>query len=238
MTDRRDRTYDERQVALILRRAGELQQQRDADGRAMTLSELEVVAREAGIDPALVRRAAAELVHVHPPPPRDSPWLGGPLALALDSVVDGNADASMFERLVALVRSGTGEHGTFDVIGGSFSWASTTGPQAGGMGRQIHVNVTIAKGSTALRIEEKLAPLAGALFGGLFGGLGGGGIGLVIAPLVALGAPAFVPVGLAAWLGAVWLLTRRLYRTRVDRRRRELESLRRALVAAVEDSVT
>jgi len=238
MSGARERTYDERQVALILKRASELQHQRDADARAMTLGELESIAQEAGLDPRLVRRAAIEIAHVPVPPPEHSVLLGGPLMLVVDGVVDGAADPAVFERLVALARGRTGEHGSFDVIGGSLSWAANAGPQATGVGRQIHVSVAIAADSTAVRVDEKLAPLAGAIYGGLFGGLGGGGMGLVIAPILAFGHPGLVPLGMATWLGGVYLLARRLYRTRVRKRRRELDDLRRALQAAVEQAIS
>lgn len=237
MAGAHERNYDERQVAAILERATELQQQRNADGRTMTLAEIEGIAREAGLDPALVRRAALEIVHVPVRAPSESRLLGGPLALVSDGVVDGAADPAIFERLVALVRASTGEHGSFDVIGGSLSWASNAGPAATGVGRQIHFSVSIAPESTTVRVDEQLAPLAGAIYGALFGGVGSCGMGLVIVPILAFGHPGLVPVGMAAWLGSIYVLARRLYRTRVRRRRHEIDALRRALVAVVEDAV-
>lgn len=58
------RTYSEREVTALLERAAELQAQaaRQADGRpGLTLDELAAIADESGLDPALLRQAAAEL---------------------------------------------------------------------------------------------------------------------------------------------------------------------------------
>lgn len=59
-----DRTYSEKEVAVLLERAAELQVQaaRRADHRlGLTLDELESIASEAGLDPSLLRQAANEL---------------------------------------------------------------------------------------------------------------------------------------------------------------------------------
>ena len=57
-----DRTYSEREVAAIIERAAQAQQRgTDPDAPGLTLAEIERVGREAGLDPALLRRAAAEV---------------------------------------------------------------------------------------------------------------------------------------------------------------------------------
>lgn len=58
------RTYTEDEVAALLERAAELQAQvarRKDHAPGLTLSELETIATEAGLDPTLLRQAAAEL---------------------------------------------------------------------------------------------------------------------------------------------------------------------------------
>ena len=57
------RRYNEKEVADIIKRASELQQAESTaeSTTGMSLAELEQVAREAGLDPALVRRAATDL---------------------------------------------------------------------------------------------------------------------------------------------------------------------------------
>lgn len=59
-----DRTYTEQEVASLLERAAELQLQRSRrpeDRPGLTLGELQAIAAETGLDPALLRQAAAEL---------------------------------------------------------------------------------------------------------------------------------------------------------------------------------
>jgi hypothetical protein len=62
--ERSSRRYSEKEVGLILRRATEFQRSEPsaADPTGLTLAELQEVASEVGIDPAYLRRAAAELV--------------------------------------------------------------------------------------------------------------------------------------------------------------------------------
>lgn len=54
-----ERRFDDREVGLIIHRAAELQRRdaASAEKGGMSLVEPEQVAREAGLDPALVRRA-------------------------------------------------------------------------------------------------------------------------------------------------------------------------------------
>ena len=57
------RRYSEKEAGTILRKAAEMQRAEPTatDPSGFSLAELEEVAREAGIDPAVVRSAAAEL---------------------------------------------------------------------------------------------------------------------------------------------------------------------------------
>ncbi len=58
------RVYGEKEVSELLRRTAELQKQSaNPTGAGLTLDELEIVAAEAGLDPRLLRAAAAELKH-------------------------------------------------------------------------------------------------------------------------------------------------------------------------------
>jgi hypothetical protein len=62
-TPQPSRRFSEKEVAHIIKRASELQQEEAPaeSSSGMSLAELEQVAREAGLDPALVRRAATDL---------------------------------------------------------------------------------------------------------------------------------------------------------------------------------
>ena len=59
-----NRKFNDEEVALIIKRAAELQQTEQVEqepSSALSLSEVEEIAKEAGIDPALIRRAASTL---------------------------------------------------------------------------------------------------------------------------------------------------------------------------------
>ena len=70
-TEGERRRYGDKQVGLILRRASELQEQAPEENpgaMGLTLTELEEIAVEAGIDAAHIRRAVGELEA------RGGPW--------------------------------------------------------------------------------------------------------------------------------------------------------------------
>ncbi len=233
--------YDDEQVALILRRAAELQSSGpgapSADSRRMSLAEVEAIASEAGIDAALVRHAARELSQPPAPVQRPHALLGAPAALHCEARVMGEIPDSRFELLVELIvqqiQVSLGEPGMQSRIGRSLTWQ--TMPASGQPGRRIAVNVTVSRGATVIRIDEKLGNLIGGLFGGLLGGMGGGGMGLIAIPIVF--APWAAPLFVGGWLGGTYLLTRTIYKAAVRRRSEELEQLLHRLVAVCEDSI-
>jgi hypothetical protein len=57
----KERLYREEEVAEILQRAAGIERRRQQERPALSLSEIEAIARESGLDPALVRDAAREL---------------------------------------------------------------------------------------------------------------------------------------------------------------------------------
>lgn len=230
-----ERRFTEEQVSLILKRAAELQKAaaRTGDSRRMSLSELEAVACEAGLDGAMVRRAAAEVSSRPHVRSRPSTFLGGPRNLVLEAVVEREVTKECYEEIVEEIRRGTGELGQTNTLGKSLAWASGQGPGQG-MSRLIHVTVVPRGGRTTIRIEEKLSALAGALFGGVLGGVGGGGTGMVVAPLAVLGTPILIPLGLTAWIGGVYLITRRIYGRKARAREHELQHLLRRLIEICE----
>ena len=99
----RERTYREEEVAAILRRATRLERDRPITAGALSLPEIEAIARDAGIDLGLVRQAAREL---------DEGGGGGigaaiagaPLRRTFERVVDGEIGAEDHERLAEEIR--------------------------------------------------------------------------------------------------------------------------------------
>jgi hypothetical protein len=232
-----ERRFDDREVGLIIQRAAQLQQ-RDAasvEKAGMSLAELEQVAREAGLDPALVRRAAREIDEPAPPPP--SRLAGAPLRVALERTFDGELPVDEYESLVAEIRRSIGEPGLVSVLGRTMSWsASETGAgMHGGRRRRLAVTVSPRHGRTTLRIEESFTQLAGGVFGGMMGGLGGGGSGMAMGVGMGVLHSALAATGI---VGGVLLVSyagaRGLFTLLVNRRRRELELLRDRLSESIE----
>lgn len=231
------RRFDEREVALIIQRAGELQQKSAtaADRGGMSLVELEQIAREAGLDPALVRRAALELDDQRSA--ASSRLAGAPLRILLERTFQGEVSTDEFEGLVAEIRRSMSDPGVVSVLGRSVTWSpSPSGAGRRGATRRLGVTISPRNGQTTLRIEESFGQLAGGLFGGIMGGVGGGmgtslgmsvGIGVLHSALAATGIVG--GVALLAYGGA-----RGIYTLTVNRRRRELELLRDRLAEQME----
>ena len=176
------RRYNEKEVADIIKRASELQQlESTAESTAgMSLAELEQVAREAGLDPALVRRAATDM-DTRVSDRKPSAFIGAPTHLVLERTIDGEVPVGRVRDARARDAAGARRRGP-GVDAGTLARVDDAGrPSRRGVStRTIQVTVTPRNGRTTIRIEEPLGQLAGGLFGGLMGGLGGGSSGIAM----------------------------------------------------------
>ena len=168
------RRFNEKEVARIIKRASELQEEEAPaeSSTGMSLAELEQVAREAGLDPALVRRAATDL-DTRITDQRSSPFFGAPTTLRLERTVDGEVPAEEFEPMVLQMQRVIGQVGTASTIGRTLQWTAYGVDRRRISTRTVQVIVTPRNGRTTIRIEEPMRQLAGGLFGGLTAGLGG-----------------------------------------------------------------
>jgi len=175
------RRYNEKEVADIIKRASELQQvESTAESTSgMSLTELEQVAREAGLDPALVRRAATDL-DTRVTDQNPSPFIGAPTNLALERTIDGEVPVDEYETLVLEIQRELGGVGQASMLGRSLVWTTQGTGRRRASTRTVQVTVTPRNGRTTIHIEEPLGQLAGGLFGGLMGGLGGGTSGIAM----------------------------------------------------------
>lgn len=224
----RERRFNEEEVALIIKRAAELQQTEQTEndpGNALSLTEVEQIAREAGIDPRLIRRAASGLEHPEHTN-RPSPWFGVPTHLVFERVVDGEVSSEDFEALINEVRRSIGDNGMPSVLGKSLAWSSSMRGRRRAQGRQIDVSVVPRGGVTTIRVEEELRNLGGALVGGIVGGGGGGTSGAVIGGSIAAFHSAPIAVGLLACsLGSFFMLARTIFRSIAVKREKQLDEL-------------
>jgi hypothetical protein len=128
--------YSEQEMALILKRAAELQEGADGRGVQRTLSEITEIAGEVGIDATFVAEAVAELQR---PRPRVG-WLGAPTRFHDERSVPGTLSPSEIGELLDRARAELGKHGevhqVFDGVewhaqGALGSFILTLGPRAG-----------------------------------------------------------------------------------------------------------
>ncbi len=161
--------FSDEETALILRRAAELQAK---EGRGLSLRELEAAAAEAGIDVALVRRAAEEVAVAGPPAPAPASGgvLGSPLHLVHEHVVPG-ADGGTWEDELTEIRRRLGLEGRVEASGRQLAWATNAA-----RGRDVRVSIVVRGGRRIVRVEERLGGLGGGLYLGMglpitFGGL-------------------------------------------------------------------
>lgn len=233
------RVYGDKEIARILERATELSRNDPgvSGSAGMTLSELEEVAREAGIDISLVRRAAMEM-DGDGDERAASAWehaLGERTAIVRETLVEGELLEEDLEELVGLIQGSVNDHGQASVMGRTLTWQG--GPSDNT--RKVRVIVSCRDGWTRIRVEEHLGQLAGGLYGGLLGGLGMGvglGVGLPLGLAVLHSAAVAVaaPIGV---LGLTYMGVRYLYQGIVRSRREILDRLFDRLVEEVERGI-
>jgi len=222
----RERRFNDEEVALIIKRAAELQQtERVEPSTALTLSDVEGIAREAGIDPALIRRAALGLDR---PAPEAAPsvWFGAPTHLVFERVVQGEIPVDEFEPMVTEIRRSIGDNGLPSVLGRTLAWTSSPGGRRRGSYRKVDVSVVSRDGLTTIRVEEQLQSLAGAVFGGLVGGGSGGTTGVSIA--IGMGVFHSAPVAGLIWMtvaAGFYTLARTIYGGIAAKREKQLRDL-------------
>jgi hypothetical protein len=150
------RRFTDREVALVLRAAAEIDEAEDAGaGGGLSLEDLRGIAHEVGISPEAVTRAVARLDRRRSP----ASWLGGaPLVRRAVHAVPGELDRSVLGRLVRLVDERSAGTGAVTEALGSVRWTSSD---------RLHstqVSLTPAHGETTLQVVEKARPRVRRLF--------------------------------------------------------------------------
>ena len=196
MTERR---FSDKEVALVLRRAIELEETSPSSdlpaARGLTLRELQDVAREAGIDTSLVTRAVAELSER---PDREPFSVFGPSTVKKEvRVIPGEASREDMGELMRVVDAEVSAQGTVVEALGAVRWT--------GNGRFLNTQVSVepGEGETFLRVEERYSdqvrgplhgvPTAWGLIIGFAVGLEGLSLALPVALVVA------VVLGVLGW---------------------------------------
>ncbi len=228
------RRYSDDEIARLLQRATELAHEpRPREAEGMTLVELESIAREAGIDPRLLQRAATELDR-EPERKGLGPLLAGDtINLVIERSFDGELAVSDLEGLVPMINSAADTTGNVALVGKTLNF-NGGGQQSS---RSVQILVSSRAGKTQVRLEERYGQLAGGLFGGILGG-GGGGVGIAAGAGIG-GSTGSIALGLGIPLlvvGGCYALARTIFRSVVRKRRKKLTDLVNQIAAVVEES--
>ena len=201
------RRFTDREVAIVLKKASELED-REGDGRGsgLSLEELEDIAAEVGISREVMGRAVA---HLDSRPKRLGPLRGGPLTHRAIQAIPGELDEAARARLIQYVDSTSDAVGTTSEALGSTQWTS------GDRFRTTQVSITPARGETSVQVVERatsrLRRLVHFLPASLVAAVTAGSIGSIgaydpssgaVAALIALG---FVWGGAVGRIGWGWL---------------------------------
>jgi hypothetical protein len=227
------RRYSEDEFALIIRKAFELED-RQSEGVAteardrLSLEDIKVVAREVGLDPALVDRAAAAL-----PLGADNTTariLGGPSKYQMEYTASGQLSEADLGRVIDAIRRATGQQGKVTEVFGSLEW------QTVGEVSQIHVTVSPRDKQTSLKVMGDRGATGALLFGiiGIAGGLVSTGIaGAIIEPTSVAGVVGLV----TGCLGTGFLTARTIWATTAKGFRSKLRDLMTAASKAIDESL-
>ena len=249
----------DREAQEIWRRAAELQDATSSQPRpplpvpvvdrastptsGYVVSAVRGAAREAGIATKSIDRALAEhglatsgaepsMVTIKDLSEQSSRFLGGPVVIEYEAVVEGEVSERDFDVLGDVIRRrAAGDGGTLTAVGRSLNWAST------GDNRRFNVSITARRGKTTIRCTENLGRLSGVTFGpgmGIGGGLGGG-----MAFAVMIGNH-HAALGAMAWsciLTTAYGIARRIYSVQATKRRSQMRDLAEELAAEIRDSI-
>lgn len=210
------RRYTDQEFALILRRAGELQDRSGVTApaeRGLSLTEISAIAREVGLDPARVAQAAAELDAVRTTPL--SRLLGGSAHHRVETTVRGPLPSDEYPRVIDAIRTASGRHGHATESLGSLEWRASDGI--------THLFVTVTPSPDATRIVVT-ADRSGAhavtwLLPSLLSFIAMGITGAIVEPSTVLGGVGLGAGVLSAGLltaRTIWASARRRFQTHVE----------------------
>ncbi len=208
--------YTKKEISKILKKASEIQTQKDLYGDRDGLSEQEILelANEVGID----KTSILEAIHIHDKPDFDQEFIWTKATSKIQEVtyIDGEMPSDLWEDVVQEIRKITGGIGKSTQIGNSFEWE-----QRREMGYK-HISLTPKDGKTKIQYVHNWSALKIPF---LFLPAFMGSVILLVA-LKGLGMPKstavmFAPIGgLAAFTGGLVYL-----RHHFDKQKNRLKSM-------------
>lgn len=217
-----ERTYTDREVAVILRKATEMHRDGASRQEGLTISALREIAREIGLDPDLVSEAARQL-----PDTGDGPFarfFGGGTGDTVHIEHERELSSTELRELAMTIRSAMQHQGQTQEVMGSLEWKTV------GQLSQVAVTASTHDGRTAVHI---IVDRGGAAF---LTGVGSIGLGAFAAAITGAILEPGVLGGLALFAGgttggvlmarAIWRKNSRKFREKLARL---TESIRRSL---------
>ncbi len=190
MTDdlRGETRIPDRDLAVVLRRAAQLQELRGEafHGQGLTLEEVQQVAEEVGIDPALIEQAASQLPLPLPTP--EARILGAPLRSVAEQVIPAVLTEDQMGELVAVARREYREFGRVSHPFGGVAWFTKAGVG------ETTVNLVPGDGETLVQVLSNLDTDEGAAVGVMTPAVGLA-VGFALAGAVSVGAPVALALG-------------------------------------------
>lgn len=179
-----DKRYSDDEVAKVLARAADLTV--TSPQKTTSIEDIERIAAEAGIDPALVRRAAEDLAApkatsmtttTTTPAPMTTAsnvnpsGLFGPSRLVFEAAFDGEIDESLHPALRTGILEGLSLPLGHTAVGRALHFTKRYSADYGeGHEGPLKISIMPRGGKTVVRVEDRL----GGLMGGIWGGVGGG----------------------------------------------------------------
>ena len=208
------RRFTDREVALVLRRASELDEVEGASpGTGLSLEDLTEIAKEVGISPDAIHKVVATLDRGRDLRPA---LVGAPLVHKAVHAVPAQLNQEAISRLIRLIDERTDGTGVISEALGSVRW--TTSDRM----RSTRVSITPGDGETWIEVVEKAAPRIRRVFhllpaawsvmlaGPVVGMLEPSALGLTVAVALSLGGG--LGIGRAAWSWMSAQSARRVHR--------------------------
>ena len=150
------RRFTDREVAIVLRKASEIDETEGSGvGGALSLQDLEEIAKEVGISAGAIRRAVETLDHHRT---LRAGWAGAPLVRKSVHAVPGVLDQDAIAKLVRLIDERTDSAGTISEALGSVRWTSDD------RFKSSLVSITPEGGETTIQVVEKARPRMRRIF--------------------------------------------------------------------------
>lgn len=226
-----DRRYTDQEVALVLQRAAEIEEQRSssAGGRGLTLGELREIAKEVGLSPDVIDEAVASVrAGVRP---RSVSLLGAPLSNKVMRGVPGRLDEDDLQRLIRVIEDRVEETGTVTEALGTVRWTSIA--RGHKFDRTTQVSLSANDAETQIQVVQRYASGLRAMLHGLptaWGAMIGGAIAASAAVVPVVG------IGLGLGGAALGLgIGRSVWQAMARRSAREVERVAGELAEAAKD---